>query len=68
MTYKILYVLMLPIGSILPVQAVFDLVDSAFFLMAIPNVIAIYIFGPEIKREITGYLERHRLNEKDAIS
>lgn len=67
-TYKILYVLMLPIGSILPVQAVFDLVDSAFFLMAIPNVIAIYIFGPEIKREITGYFERHRLTEEEPAS
>ncbi|MEM8696934.1 MAG: alanine/glycine:cation symporter family protein [Pseudomonadota bacterium] len=65
MTYKILYVLMLPIGSILPVQAVFDLVDSAFFLMAIPNVIAIYIFGPEIKREIADYLNRHRLTEEE---
>jgi alanine or glycine:cation symporter, AGCS family len=64
-TYKLLYVLMLPIGSILPVQAVFDLVDSTFFLMAIPNVIAIYIFGPEIKREITGYLHRHRQTEKE---
>ncbi len=65
MTYKILYVVMLPIGSILPVQAVFDLVDSAFFLMAIPNVIAIYIFGPEIKREITGYLNRHRSPQEE---
>jgi len=64
-TYKILYVVMLPIGSILPVQAVFDLVDSTFFLMAIPNVIAIYIFGPEIKREISGYLQRHRLTEEE---
>jgi AGCS family alanine or glycine:cation symporter len=65
-TYKILYVLMLPIGSILPVQAVFDLVDSTFFLMAIPNVIAIYIFGPEIKREIASYLQRHHLTEEDS--
>lgn len=65
--YKILYVLMLPIGSILPVQAVFDLVDSAFFLMAIPNVIAIYIFGPELKRELTGYLQRHRQIEEETV-
>lgn len=68
MTYKILYVVMLPIGSILPVQAVFDLVDSAFFLMAIPNVIAIYIFGPEIKREITTYFNRHRSPQEEPAS
>lgn len=64
--FKLFFVLMLPIGSILPVQAVFDFVDSAFFLMAIPNVIAIYIFGPEIKREISGYMQRQRQTEKDS--
>lgn len=56
--YKVFYVVTIPIGAILPVQAVINLVDSAFFLMCIPNVIAIYIFAPEIKREIQGYLER----------
>lgn len=58
MTYKIFYVVTLPIGAVLPIQAVIDLVDSAFFLMALPNVLVIYIFAPEIVREIRGYLER----------
>ncbi|NNC73286.1 MAG: alanine:cation symporter family protein [Sphingomonadaceae bacterium] len=60
MIYKIFYVVTIPVGAVLPIQAVINLVDSAFFLMAIPNVIAIYIFAPEIRREIFGYLDRVR--------
>ncbi len=63
MIYKIFYVVTIPVGAILPIQAVINLVDSAFFLMAIPNVIAIYIFAPEIRREIFGYLGRVRAEE-----
>ena len=64
--YKIFFVASIPLGAVLPIDAVINLVDSAFFLMAIPNVIAIYIFGPEIKREVTGYLQRTRQIKKEA--
>ncbi|WP_298015837.1 sodium:alanine symporter family protein [uncultured Parasphingopyxis sp.] len=63
--YKVFYVVTIPVGAILPIQAVIDLVDSAFFLMCIPNVIAIYIFAPEIRREIRGYLERSRAKRNE---
>lgn len=59
-SYKILYVVCLPIGAMLELGQVIKLVDSAFFLMAIPNIIALYIFGPEIKREIFGYMRRQK--------
>src|SRR5690606_39466638 len=49
--YKIIYVISLPIGAVLELGQVIKLIDSAFFLMAIPNIIALYIFAPEIKRE-----------------
>ncbi len=44
---------------------VIKLVDSAFFLMAIPNIIALYIFAPEIKREIFGYLDKQKLPSEE---
>ncbi|VAW02801.1 Na(+)-linked D-alanine glycine permease [hydrothermal vent metagenome] len=59
-SYKLIYVLCLPIGALLELGQVIKLVDSAFFLMAIPNIIALYIFAPEIRREIFGYLKRHK--------
>ncbi|MEW4467227.1 amino acid carrier protein [Parasphingorhabdus sp. JC815] len=65
-SYKFFYVISLPIGAILELGQVIKLVDSAFFLMAIPNVIALYIFAPEIKREIFGYLNKQKLSSKDS--
>ena len=59
-SFKLLYVISLPIGALLELGQVIKLVDSAFFLMAIPNIFALYIFAPEIKAEINGYLARQK--------
>ncbi len=56
--FKLFYILILPIGALLDQTSVFDLIDSAFFLMAIPNVIAIYVFAPELRRDLHGYMDR----------
>ncbi len=58
MIYKVVYIGILPVGALLEIATVIDLVDSAFFLASIPNVIALYLFAPEIKRELYGYLKR----------
>ncbi|MEH6757689.1 MAG: amino acid carrier protein [Parasphingorhabdus sp.] len=58
MIFKIFYIGILPLGALLEIATVIDLVDSAFFLISIPNVIALYLFAPEIKRELYGYLKR----------
>lgn len=55
--FKLLYVLLLPFGAVMELGRVVDLIDSAFFLMAIPNIIILYVFAPELKREITSYLK-----------
>ena len=59
-SYKFVYVICLPIGALLELGQVIKLVDSAFFLMAIPNIIALYVFAPEIRREIFGYLAKQK--------
>lgn len=58
MIYKIGYIAILPVGALLEIATVIDLVDSAFFLASIPNVIALYLFAPQIKQELYGYLKR----------
>jgi len=60
MLYKAGYCLILPIGAVLDLGRVIDLIDSAFFLMAIPNVIALYLFAPELRRDVFDYLKRMR--------
>ncbi|HWH17526.1 MAG TPA: amino acid carrier protein [Allosphingosinicella sp.] len=61
--FKTLYVLLLPIGAVLDLGRVVDLIDSAFFLMAIPNIIVLYLFAPELRREFTAYMRSARARQ-----
>lgn len=56
--YKLLYCAALPLGSVLDITRVVGLVDSVFFLMAIPNIIGLYLFAGEIRADVNGYLRR----------
>ena len=58
LTYKLAFVLLLPAGAIFPLDIVISFVDSAFFLMAVPNIIALYIFAPELKALLADYWAR----------
>ena len=58
--YKVVYCLLLSTGAVISMKAALEFVDAMFFAMAIPNVIALYILGPQVKREIEGYVARIR--------
>ncbi len=58
--YKLVYCLLLLTGAVVSMQATIEFADAMFFAMAIPNVIALYILGPQVKREIEGYVARIR--------
>ncbi|MFY9352142.1 MAG: amino acid carrier protein [Sphingobium sp.] len=55
-TYKILYVVALPPAAAIDLGRVVGIVDSSFFLMAIPNVIALYLCAGELRRDVRNYL------------
>lgn len=55
--FKVIYIAVLPVGAMLSIESVIELVDSAFFLMAIPNVLSLYMFAPEIRRDLLTYLK-----------
>lgn len=59
MLYKLLYVVLLPIGAVLPLGKVVDLIDSAFFLMAVPNIAMLYVCAGELRRDVRDYWARH---------
>lgn len=62
-TYRVIYVLLLIPGAVLTAAQVFDIIDSLFFLMAIPNIIGLYIMAPEIKADLKSYLSRLKSGE-----
>jgi len=62
-TYRTIFCLALIPGGALSVTQVIDLIDSFFFLMAIPNIIGLYILAPQIKADLQSYLARLRSGE-----
>ncbi|KKC27830.1 alanine/glycine:cation symporter family protein [Sphingomonas sp. SRS2] len=63
-SYKILYVLLLPPAAVIDLGRVIDIIDSSFFLMAIPNVIALFLCAGELRRDVGDYWRRRGRPEK----
>lgn len=63
LTFKIIFCCIQPIGAVLTYDKVIDFVDAIYFLMAVPNVIGLYLLAPELRREIDGYLARVKSGE-----
>ena len=63
MIFKIIFCVILLPSGFLKAEEVYNLIDSLYFLMAIPNIIGIYILAPEIKRDVASYLTRLRSGE-----
>lgn len=53
--YKIVYLIMIVVGAAVSLETVTRFSDSTFFLVAIPNILGIYLLAKPLKREITGY-------------
>jgi alanine or glycine:cation symporter, AGCS family len=61
--FKTLFCLLLIPGAVLTSQQVFNIIDSLFFLLAIPNIIGLYIMAPEIKEDLESYMVRLKVGE-----
>ena len=59
-SYKVLYVVALPPAAVIDLGRVVDIVDSSFFLMAVPNVIALFLCAGELRRDVGDYWARIR--------
>jgi AGCS family alanine or glycine:cation symporter len=57
-SYKILYVVALPPAAVIDLGRVIDIIDSSFFLMAVPNVIALFLCAGELRRDVGDYWRR----------
>jgi AGCS family alanine or glycine:cation symporter len=60
LAYKIAFCALLPLSAVLDLGKIVDLIDSLFFLMAIPNIIGLYLLAGPLKAEYNRYLERSR--------
>ena len=66
--FKAVFCLALIPGAAIPLETVCKLMDSMFFLMAVPNIIGIYIMAPELKRDLHSYLSRLKNGKIKTVS
>tara|TARA_X000000368_G_scaffold170700_1_gene134639 strand:+ start:772 stop:2214 length:1443 start_codon:yes stop_codon:yes gene_type:complete len=59
--FKIIFCFFVCLGCMIKLSAVLDFSDAMVFVIAVPNIIGLYIFAPEVKRDLVSYLHRHKL-------
>jgi AGCS family alanine or glycine:cation symporter len=61
--YKLFYLVLTVVGVTLDFSQLIDFADAIYFLMAVPNVIGLYLLAPVVKREMNSYFARLRAGE-----
>jgi len=61
LTWKISYCVLLPLSAVLDLGSVVDLIDSLYFLMAVPNILGIYLLAGPLRDAFNAYV--NRMNE-----
>jgi len=56
--YRVFLCSMLSIAATFPLDQVVNIVDACSFCMALPNILAIYLFMPELRADLAGYWQR----------
>jgi alanine or glycine:cation symporter, AGCS family len=66
--YRILFVVLIVPGAVMTVDQVIDFMDAVFFLMAVPNIVGLYILAPELKRDLKAYFARIESGEISEVA
>lgn len=66
--YKVLFCLIVSIGAVPNIMAVFNFIDSMIFLMAVPNILALYMLLPEVRRDLALYWAKQKVSFKSAVA
>ena len=64
--FKLLLCLILSTGAAVSLSSIIDFIDSMLFGMCIPNIIALYLLLPELRRDIAAYEEKYLRQAKAA--
>ena len=55
LVFSLIFCLFIVIGASVQLSAILDFADALIFVMAIPNLIGLYILAPEVKRDLQAY-------------
>jgi len=59
--FKLTLCFMLSTGAAISLSSIINFIDSMLFGMCIPNIIALYLLLPELKRDVKAYEAKHSL-------
>jgi len=63
MIFKAIFCGFIALGCMIQLTAVLEFSDAMVFLIAIPNILGLYLYAPEVKREINDYIARLQARE-----
>lgn len=58
--FKIALCAILSLGAAISLSSIIDFIDAMLFAMCIPNIIALYLLLPELKRDLAAYNRTYR--------
>lgn len=61
--FKLVFCGFIALGCMIELLAVLDFADAMVFLIAVPNIIGLYLYAPEVKRDVADYMSRVRNGE-----
>jgi AGCS family alanine or glycine:cation symporter len=64
--FKTVFLAFVVLGSSIQLGALVDLSDALVFVVAVPNLIGLYLLAPRLRREVRGYEARIRAWRADA--
>ena len=56
--FKVFFCIFVALGSMISLDAVLEFSDALVFVIALPNILGLYILAPVIKKELTNYQTR----------
>jgi len=66
LTFSLIFCLFIVIGASVQLSAILDFADALIFVMAIPNLIGLYILAPEVKRDLEEYWRTQKSEKETA--
>ncbi|MEM9572774.1 MAG: alanine/glycine:cation symporter family protein [Pseudomonadota bacterium] len=56
--FSLIFCIFIVIGAAVKLDAILDFADALIFIMAIPNLVGLYILAPEVKRDLKAYFDQ----------
>ena len=63
--FSFIFCVFIVIGASVQLKAILDFADALIFVMALPNILGLYIMAPEIKKDLKDYRARIKAMQAD---